>query len=102
MLVLIPFVIAAPVYVAWRGGVGRLRSALTWRAAAGGIATMSAYTLVLFAFRLAGAPSVAAVREVGVVFATIGGAIFLHEKVGPSRLIGSIVTTVGVALVVAG
>lgn len=63
---------------------------------------MSAYTLVLFAFRLAGAPSVAAVREVGVVFATIGGAVFLHEKVGRGRLLGSIVVAIGVALVVAG
>ena len=44
---------------------------------------------------------VAAVREVGVVFATIGGMVFLHEKVGPGRLIGSVVVALGVALVVA-
>jgi drug/metabolite transporter (DMT)-like permease len=102
VLVLIPFAIVAPLYIAWRGGVERLRAALTWKAAIGGVSTMAAYTLVLFAFRLAGAPSVAAVREVGVVFATIGGAVFLHEKVGPGRLIGSVVVALGVALVVAG
>jgi drug/metabolite transporter (DMT)-like permease len=102
VLVLIPFAIFAPLYIAWRGGVDRVRRAVTWPAAIGGVSTMAAYTLVLFAFRLAGAPSVAAVREVGVVFATIGGAVFLHEKVGPGRLIGSIVVAAGVALVVAG
>ena len=36
-----------------------------------------------------------------VVFATIGGMVFLHEKVGPGRLIGSVVVALGVALVVA-
>jgi drug/metabolite transporter (DMT)-like permease len=101
-LILIPPSLVGLLYIAWRGGVGRLRCALTWRAVAGGIGTSAAYILVLFAFRLAGAPSVAAVREVGVVFATIGGALYLHEKVGPCRLIGSVVVALGVALVVAG
>jgi drug/metabolite transporter (DMT)-like permease len=101
-LILIPPAIVGPLYIASRGGAARLRGALSWRTAAGGVATMLAYTLVLFAFRLASAPSVAAVREVGVVFATVGGAVFLHEKVGPGRFIGSVVVAFGVALVVAG
>jgi drug/metabolite transporter (DMT)-like permease len=101
-LILILPAIVGPLYIASRGGVARLRRAANWRTVAGGVGTMAAYTLVLFAFRLAGAPSVAAVREVGVVFATIGGAVFLHEKVGPSRLAGSVVVAVGIALVVLG
>ena len=101
-LILIPPAILGPLYIMWRGGTERVRGALTWQAAVGGISTTAAYTLVLFAFRLAGAPSVSAVREVGVVFATIGGAVFLHEKVGPARLIGSVVVAIGIALVVRG
>jgi drug/metabolite transporter (DMT)-like permease len=101
-LLLIGPAIVGPLYIASRGGVARLRRAANWRTVAGGVGTMAAYTLVLFAFRLATAPSVAAVREVGVVFATIGGAVFLKEKVGPARLIGSIVVAVGIAFVVAG
>ena len=102
VLILIPPSLVGLLYVAWRGGVGRVRRALSWHAVAGGIGTSAAYILILFAFRLAGAPSVAAVREVGVVFATIGGAVLLHEKVGPGRLAGSVVVAIGVALVVAG
>ena len=101
-LILIGPAIVGLVYIASRGGVERLRRAASWRSVAGGVGTMAAYTLVLFAFRLASAPSVAAVREVGVVFATIGGAVFLKERVSPSRLIGSVVVAVGIALVVAG
>lgn len=101
-LILVAPAIVGPLYIASRGGVARLRGALNWRTAAGGVSTMLAYTLVLFAFRLATAPTVAAVREVGVVFATIGGAVFLKEKVGPARLAGSVVVAVGIAFVVLG
>jgi len=101
-LILIPPAIVSPLYIASRGGVARLRRALDWRTVAGGVATMAAYTLVLFALRLASTPSVAAVREVGVVFVTFGGMVFLHEKVGPTRMAGSVVVALGVALVVAG
>jgi drug/metabolite transporter (DMT)-like permease len=101
-LILIPPAIVSPIYVAARGGAARLRAALSLPAVAGGVASMMTYALILTAFTIATAPSVAAVREVGVVFATIGGALFLHERVGPARYLGAVVVALGVALVVAG
>ena len=67
-----------------------------------GIGTVTAYALVLVALTLAPAASVAAVREVSVVIAVALGAILLHEKVGPSRVAGAILVTLGVALIVLG
>jgi drug/metabolite transporter (DMT)-like permease len=101
-LILVPAAIVAPAFIAWRGGVQRLRRALDRKAFAGGLASMATYALVLTAFTIASAPAVAAVREVGVVFATIGGALFLHERVNPARYLGAVAVAVGVALVVAG
>jgi drug/metabolite transporter (DMT)-like permease len=37
-----------------------------------------------------------------VVIAAILGAVVLHEKSGPERVVGSIIVLVGVALVVMG
>ncbi len=101
-LILVPAAVAAPLFIAWQGGAGRLRRALDRKAFAGGLASMATYALVLTAFTMASAPAVAAVREVGVVFATIGGALFLHERVNPARYLGALAVAVGVALVVAG
>lgn len=101
-LILAPLAIIAPLFVSWRGGARRLWRALGRQALAGGLASMATYALVLTAFTIASAPSVAAVREVGVVFGTIGGAVFLHERVGPARYLGAVVVAIGVVLVVAG
>lgn len=94
--------LAGPVFVAWRGGTQRLRRALGRQALAGGLASVATYALVLTAFTIASAPAVAAVREVGVVFATVGGAVFLRERVGQTRYLGAVAVALGVALVVAG
>ena len=63
---------------------------------------MAAYALVLIALTTAPAASVSAVRESSVVIAAILGAVVLHERGGPMRVIGAIVVVVGVALVVLG
>ena len=63
-----------------------------------GAASASAYLLVLLALRLASAPAVAAVRESSVVIATAAAAVFLHERVGPTRLAGAALVAGGVAL----
>ena len=67
-----------------------------------GVASISAYGLVLIALTTAAAASVAAVREVSVVIAVALGAILLHERVGPSRAAGAVVVVAGVALIVLG
>ncbi len=101
-LILIPPAIVGPLFIASRGGARRLRAAFRPLTVAGGLATMLTYALVLTAFTIATAPAVAAVREVGVVFATAGGAVFLHERVSPTRYVGAIAVALGVALVVLG
>jgi drug/metabolite transporter (DMT)-like permease len=63
-----------------------------------GAASAAAYLLVLLALRLASAPAVAAVRETSVVIATAAAAVFLHERVGPTRLAGALLVAGGVAL----
>jgi len=62
----------------------------------------AAYLLVLLALRRASAPSVAAVRETGVVIAAVLAAIFLHERVGIPRFAGAVLVVGGIALLAAG
>lgn len=101
-LILILPAIASTAFVASRGGVERLRRSMSPVTLAGGVASIAAYGLVLVALTTAPAAGVAALREVSVVFAAILGAVVLHERVGVSRLLGSVVVALGVALVVAG
>jgi drug/metabolite transporter (DMT)-like permease len=63
-----------------------------------GLGMLAAYGLVLAALARAEAAPVAAVRETSVVIATIGAALLLGERVGPSRLAGAVLVAVGVAL----
>jgi drug/metabolite transporter (DMT)-like permease len=101
-LILIAPAAASVLFLASRSGWGRVRAALKWDAVATGIGTVTAYMLVLVALTMAPAASVAAVREVSVVFATALGAFVLREKVSTSRWAGAIVVAAGIALVVAG
>ncbi len=100
-LILIVPAIAALLFVASRGGTQRLRDSFGGLTILGGVASILAYGLVLVALTTAPAASVAAVREVSVVIATVFGAVVLKERVGISRLAGSVVVALGVALVVA-
>jgi len=97
----IPGIFAA-LFVLGRGGPRRLAASFNWRSALGGVFSMLAYTLVLFALTTAPAASVSAVRESSVVIAAILGAVVLKEKSGPERVVGSIVVLIGVVLVVLG
>jgi drug/metabolite transporter (DMT)-like permease len=85
--------------VAMRGGMGRVRAAVTWRSMAAGVAMFAAYGLVLIALTQAPAAPVAAVRETSVVVAAALGAIFLHERVGLGRAVGVGVVALGVAAI---
>ena len=81
-----------------RRGSAPLRAQLGWTTFAAGVGSFCAYCLFLFALRLAPAPGVAAVRETSVVFAAGLAALFLHERVTPSRLAGAGIVAGGVAL----
>ncbi|MEA2675893.1 MAG: hypothetical protein QOJ81_34 [Chloroflexota bacterium] len=101
-LILVAPAVGGVLFVAARGGWGRIRRAINWQPVAAGIGTTASYGLVLVALSLAPAASVAAVREVGVVFAVFLGAVILKEPVGPSRWTGALVVAAGVGLVVLG
>ena len=90
--------------LSYAAGIGRLRGAAQLRAALGvdtvvaGVATFTAYALVLAALQRASAASVAAVRETSVVLTAALAGIVLRERVGPSRLAGAALVAGGVAL----
>ena len=74
------------------------RVELGWATLAAAICAFAAYTLVLGALTLASAPSVAAVRETGVLFAVALDASVLGEPFGCSRASGAVLLVAGVAL----
>jgi drug/metabolite transporter (DMT)-like permease len=80
-------------------GPAALRAALDrWSLVAGAL-ILSPYALYLVALDLAPAAPVAAVREMSVVIATALAAIYLHERVTPTRWLGAALVACGVALV---
>ncbi len=92
----------AVLYAAWvarlRGGTVALRGELNRSSVVAGIATFTAYALVLAALERASAASVAAVRETSVVIATLLAAVVLKERVTPVRVAGAILVAGGVAI----
>lgn len=71
------------------------------RIALGGLAAVTAYSMVLAAVRLAPVGYVAALRESSVVLAALAGWLVLHERLGRARLASSAVVVAGLVLLVA-
>ena len=81
-------------------GRGRaLRSELGPTSVAIGVLAFAAYALVLAALRIAPAAPVAAVRESSVVIAALLAAALLDEPVGPRRLGGAALVTIGICAI---
>lgn len=97
-LVLIVPAIGYALGVAWFKGGAALRAELRPASFLAGVGMWVAYGLVLAALARAEAAPVAAVRETSIVIATVGAALFLHEKVGRWRLAGAVLVAIGVAL----
>lgn len=72
-----------------------------WRILLVGVGMAFTYQLVLRAFRLAPIPYVGAVREISVVFGALAGWLLLGERLGPTRVVGSLVIFAGVMWIVA-
>jgi drug/metabolite transporter (DMT)-like permease len=75
-----------------QAGAGAWRTTLL-----GGMGTLAAYSLVLWAMTQAPIAAVAALRETSIVFAAIIGALFLKEHVGRLRLASVLLVCAGVA-----
>jgi drug/metabolite transporter (DMT)-like permease len=94
LFVMLAAAVAYPPFV----GARRVRAALSPVTVAVGVLSAAAYLLVLLALRHASAPAVSAVRETGVVIATVLAAAILREHVTRARFLGAIVVAVGVAV----
>ena len=91
--------------VLWRRGLDNITAALKveWkRHLFAGAASLISYGLLLAASLSAPLSLVAAARETGVLFATVGGWWFLQEHVSRSRVVASVVIAAGVAILALG
>jgi drug/metabolite transporter (DMT)-like permease len=85
-----------PVYALlrdWRSLVRGPRQ--TWVAAGGGIVSLVAYGIVIFAMSLGPMGPVSALRETSVVFAALLGRYFLHERLTAFRIVACLVVALG-------
>jgi drug/metabolite transporter (DMT)-like permease len=79
----------------------RVRStwSATWRAAAlGGVLSVTAYAIVLWAQTRGALAAVTALRETGVIVAAAIGTLVFREHFGRQRLIAAVLVAAGVAL----
>jgi drug/metabolite transporter (DMT)-like permease len=93
-------VMAPPVYAVlrdWRSLFRGLRE--TTVAAGGGIVSLVAYGIVIFAMSLGPMGSVSALRETSVVFAALIGRFFLHERLTAWRIGACCVVALGAILI---
>ena len=86
------------ILILWRGHADHFRlDAEAARSALGGIVSMAAYAIVIWAASVSPMGPVSALRETGVVFAALLGRIFLDEPLGPRRLAACTIVTLGAA-----
>ena len=93
------------VYCAWlarRRGRTAMLAAVTPISALAGVGMVGAYGLALGALQLGPASGVAATRETSILIATLLGAVFLKERVGPMRAFGAAAVVAGVAAIALG
>ncbi|MGZ0150090.1 EamA family transporter [Kribbella sp. WER1] len=69
---------------------------------AGGVVSMAAYGLVLWAQTRGTLAAIAALRETSIIFGAIIGALFFHERFGPKRATAAAVVVAGIVLITTG
>jgi drug/metabolite transporter (DMT)-like permease len=92
----------AAVVGAGRRGVLRASRPLLGAGLASGVVSVAAYGLVVWAQSRGQLAAVASLREVGIVFGALIGAVFFHEPVGAVRVAAAVTVFTGVALLAAG
>ncbi len=87
-----------PVWALRRAPAGRIRlDAESLRSAAGGVVSLAAYAIVIWAASISPMGPVSALRESSVVVAAVLGWLFLGERLGPWRLAACLVVASGAA-----
>ncbi|MEJ1107180.1 MULTISPECIES: DMT family transporter [unclassified Kribbella] len=88
------------VVLAWRGpGVLKLPRSAVLSGLGGGVVSMIAYGLVLWAQTRGTLAAIAALRETSIIFGAIIGSIFFGERFGPRRAIAAAVVVTGIVLI---
>ncbi|MDX6302774.1 MAG: hypothetical protein QOF53_3988 [Nocardioidaceae bacterium] len=88
----------AAVIAGRRGSVLRGSRALLFPGLLSGVVSVAAYGLVIWAQSRGRLAPVAALRECSIVFGALIGAVFFHERLGPVRVLGSVIVFAGVVL----
>jgi len=71
----------------------------TWRVAGlGGLLSVTAYAIVLWAQTRGALAAVTALRETGVIVAAVIGTVVFHERFGRRRLVAAVLVAAGVVL----
>ncbi len=68
------------------------------RGLGGGVLSLTAYGLVVWAQARGNLATIAALRETSIVIAALIGLVFFRERLGRSRMLASIVVVLGIAL----
>ncbi len=97
LFLLDPLPILAIAIARHRMGVWRHVQARWLPLAVGGILTVAAYGIVLWAMTRAPIAAVAALRETSVIFAALIGSLLLREGFGVSRIAGAVFVACGIA-----
>lgn len=93
--------LAILLFAFWRRGAGILNGVgATWKAAlAGGVLSLAAYWIAIWAMTVAPIAIVAALRETSVLFAAAIAVGFLGEPLRPSRLAAAAIIVTGLVLI---
>ncbi|MDR8395559.1 DMT family transporter [Paraburkholderia sp. USG1] len=85
----------------WRGGVKGLfiGRALVLKGIASGVLALSAYCLIIEAYRYLPIAMVSALREMSSIFAVLIGWLFMHEKLTTRRIVACALVTLGAVLI---
>lgn len=95
------FHLALPAWLVWRRGFAGLRAPRLEfaKALGGGVTSIGAYGLVIWAMQLGAMGAVSALRETSVVFAAVLGWLFLGERLSVARVASCLVIAAGAALI---
>ena len=88
-------------FVLWRRGPSFLRveKRYLYAGLGGGLVSLAAYGLVLWAQTRGALAAIAALRETSIIFGAIIGALFFGERFGPKRALAAAVVVTGILLI---
>jgi drug/metabolite transporter (DMT)-like permease len=91
-------------FVFWRRGTAFLRveKRYLYAGVAGGLVSLTAYGLVLWAQTRGALAAIAALRETSIIFGALIGTLFFGERFGPKRALAAAVVVAGIVLITLG